>query len=364
MTHPRLDFADNIRTLLICQVIMVHAAVTYGGEGGWYFEEPTQDMTSIIGLTLFNALSQSFFMSLLFLLAGFFSWMSLQRSSTGSYVVGRLKRLGIPLLAFYVGIGPLTNWIALTMEGNDNFEYIQSFHAGPMWFAQALLIFTGVYLLVRLIRPSEQSTPQDIRFSWLPVVLFILLLWLVTIPARAIWPMGQGIAGMQLGSFGHYSLMFALGIIAASTRWDSWLETIDSKKLWVAAIAGVIALPVGLALGFDADTEFAPFMGGFSWQAIFYDGWESMMCVLLSILVLRTLYRATQLKGGLWRAMGRANYGVYFLHPPILLLATWVLLPLALAPLVKFAIATTLTILVAFPLAWLLTRLPVVRDIL
>ena len=140
----RLSFADNIRTLLICQVIAVHAAVTYGAEGGWYFSEPGADRVTSVVLTLFNAVSQSYFMSLLFLLGGFFCVHSLQRTSGARYTLNRLKRLGIPLLTYYLLIGPVTLWLACWIEGTPLPPYWATLNAGPMWFAKALLIFTAL----------------------------------------------------------------------------------------------------------------------------------------------------------------------------------------------------------------------------
>ncbi|MEJ2041938.1 MAG: acyltransferase family protein [Reinekea sp.] len=358
----RLDFADNIRTVLICQVIMVHAAVTYGGEGGWYFREPTDSLATVVSLTLFNALSQSFFMSLLFLLAGFFTQHSLQRTAVARYWLTRLKRLGLPLLAYYLGVGPLTAWLALQLEGGGDFHYLRSLHAGPMWFAQALLIFTGLFLLIRpLFKPSHNL--QRIPFSWYSIMLFALVLWLVSIPARACWPMGEGIAGMQLGSFGHYSLMYLVGILAARSRWSDWLQNVPMKPLYLLVSLGCAVLPVGMMLGVDPESGFEPFMGGLSWQALFYEGWESMMCVLLSVLVLNRFLQTQRMQQPVWRQMGRANYGVYFLHPPLLLFASMLLIGIDLPPIIKFFAASAITIGMSFPLAWGLTRLPVIRDI-
>lgn len=372
MHNTRLDFADNIRTLLICQVIMVHAAVTYGGEGGWYFAEPVAHMPTIIGLTLFNALSQSFFMSLLFLIAGFFTVISLQRNTFGRYLAGRLTRLGLPLLTYYWLIGPLTLWLALTIEGQvEQFNYFTAIHAGPMWFAQALLIFTGGYLLLKTFaqqkldafqpRNSKQGDAQVSRFA---ILLFILVLWLLTIFARVFWPMGEGIAGMQLGSFGQYISMFGLGVFAAHQNWQAWLNGIALKPLAFIACTGILLLPVGLALGFNDQTQFTPFMGGRSWQAIFYAAWESTMCVLLSLWVIKTVYQSRHFSHPVWRKLARANYGVYFLHPPVLLVVSGLLLPLPWPALVKFLLASLLTILATFGLAGLLVRLPIVRRIL
>jgi hypothetical protein len=64
MSNPRLLYIDNLRTLVIIMVILVHLAVTYGGEGSWYYKEGRADTPTSIVLTIHNAISQSFFMGL------------------------------------------------------------------------------------------------------------------------------------------------------------------------------------------------------------------------------------------------------------------------------------------------------------
>jgi len=47
----RVAYIDNLRVFLTIMVIVLHSAVTYGSEGGWYYKEPTDDMAAIIPLT-------------------------------------------------------------------------------------------------------------------------------------------------------------------------------------------------------------------------------------------------------------------------------------------------------------------------
>ncbi len=52
MEKARLFFVDNLRALLITLVIMVHLSVTYGGVGGWYYQDGKPDQISGIVLTI------------------------------------------------------------------------------------------------------------------------------------------------------------------------------------------------------------------------------------------------------------------------------------------------------------------------
>ena len=71
MAKSRLLFVDNLRSLMIVKVILVHLSITYGGSGGWYYyERPTTDLSFVV-LSFHNAVNQSFFIGLLFLLSAY-----------------------------------------------------------------------------------------------------------------------------------------------------------------------------------------------------------------------------------------------------------------------------------------------------
>ncbi len=44
----RTEWIDRVRVLLTILVIAVHAGVTYGSEGGWYYQQPTDSLMVIV----------------------------------------------------------------------------------------------------------------------------------------------------------------------------------------------------------------------------------------------------------------------------------------------------------------------------
>ena len=102
----RLAFIDNLRTLIIVLVIMVHLSITYGGEGGWYYKEGKADLISGLILTFHNATCQSFFMGCLFLISGYFTPGSFDRKGPRRFLIERVVRLGIPMLFYDLVIHP------------------------------------------------------------------------------------------------------------------------------------------------------------------------------------------------------------------------------------------------------------------
>jgi fucose 4-O-acetylase-like acetyltransferase len=92
-----LVFVDVLRVALIVLVVAHHAAQPYGPTGG---EWPVTDPASSELLGPFFAVNAAFFMSLLFLLAGYFVPRSYNRKGAGQFLKDRWMRIGVPLAFF------------------------------------------------------------------------------------------------------------------------------------------------------------------------------------------------------------------------------------------------------------------------
>ncbi len=101
--RPRLLFVDNLRIGLIMLVVAHHVGQAYGPTGGWwYFSSPEQ--APVLGA--FFTVNRSFFMSLFFMISGYFLPQSFDRKKKG-FLRDRFTRLGIPLLVFFLAIIPV-----------------------------------------------------------------------------------------------------------------------------------------------------------------------------------------------------------------------------------------------------------------
>ena len=68
---PRDLYIDRLRTVMTALVVIFHAAITYGGSGGWFYHEvQSSGSPSSLLLTLFCGTNQAYFMGFFFLLAG------------------------------------------------------------------------------------------------------------------------------------------------------------------------------------------------------------------------------------------------------------------------------------------------------
>src|SRR5271165_5530683 len=145
-------YVDRLRSVMVALVILHHTAITYGAIGGWFWREvePSGSLSGIL-LMLFCTTNQAYFMGLFFLLAGYFTPASLERKGYARFIGDRFLRLGLPLLAFILILGPVTAAMVTAAEGKGFWPTIAYLwqHGriinGPLWFAQALLIFSLCY---------------------------------------------------------------------------------------------------------------------------------------------------------------------------------------------------------------------------
>ena len=173
-SKPRLAYIDNIRTVLIALVVVGHLAITYGGEGDWYYKEQGQvsDIFSILALP-FGAILMASLLGLFSLIAGYFTAPAYDRKGAGGFLLDRIKRLAIPLAFYEVIINPVINYVRDVHEGyagsflefvRNFFSPLKSFGDGPVWFLEMLLIFSIVYaawrLLARAIWPAADRSSQ------------------------------------------------------------------------------------------------------------------------------------------------------------------------------------------------------------
>jgi peptidoglycan/LPS O-acetylase OafA/YrhL len=227
-------YIDRLRTAMTALVVVFHAAITYGGDGGWFYHEVEHSASpSSLLLTLFCATNQAYFMSFFFLLAGYFTPPSLERKGYARFIGDRFLRLGLPLLAFGLLLGPLTAALVNYAQGDGFWPCIRwlwlhkRFINGPLWFTQTLLLFSLGYcawralLGARLEKIERTARAVPSGLWWLASALGV---GLAALAIRQFVPTGKDVIGLQLGYFASYIFLFAVGI--AAWRYE-WLRQLD-----------------------------------------------------------------------------------------------------------------------------------------
>jgi hypothetical protein len=379
-TGVRFAFIDNIRILLVVLVILHHLAVTYGGEGSWYYYEGQADTITATVLTLFVAVNQAFFMGFYFLIAAYFVPRSLEAKGSKQFLKDRCLRLGVPLAFQLLVIAPLFNYsLSVTLGGFDGSlwrylgEYVtryQGLETGPLWFVEALLLFSVAYALWwGLTKPSARKVRgKGVAPANVAIAIFALAVGLITFIVRIWLPVGWWFVPLnfQLPHFPQYIGLFVVGTIAYRRGWLSAIsEDAARGRRWGWAVVLLLVLaPILFVLGGALEGNTAPFRGGLHWQALAYALWEQFLCVGMVISLLVWFRRRYNHQGGLARTLSASAYAVYICHAPILVFVSLGLGSMELHSLPKFALASLISLPICFVVGGVVSRLPVAERIL
>ncbi|BDX04803.1 acyltransferase family protein [Planctobacterium marinum] len=149
----RLDYLDAVRALALLLGILFHASLAYLPMFiGW----AVMDINTSNVAGVFALLSHAFRMELFFLLAGFFSAMTMKRRGLRSFIASRLIRLGVPFLLGWLILRPLlvSGWEmgAQAMRGDvDILAGLAQGFASMALLPENLLLGTHLWFLYYLM---------------------------------------------------------------------------------------------------------------------------------------------------------------------------------------------------------------------
>jgi glucans biosynthesis protein C len=378
----RLPWVDHLRAFVIVLVVNVHACVTCSHVGSWYYvigREPS--FATKLPFILWELQLQSFFMGLLFFIAGYFAHGSLARRGTGSFLRERLFRLGLPTLLFMLVIHPfillgLNPWHARfgpAPVSSAKFIFTGRFlsASGPLWFAFALLIFTLILVAWRAARPFADSVSDlpDSSPSGVPsagkIWIFAAALGVITFAVRLVQPLGTNVLNMQLCYFPQYIAFFAAGVIAGRRGWLLALAASPRARRagWIALVGGPVVLLVLLLTGNNAGDTTA-FHGGWHWQAFGLALWEQFAGIGFSLGLLALFSRHLNRETAASRWFSDRAFGVYVLHTPVLVALAMAYRFLPQNPILLAALLTATGLAITYILAAAAHRTPGLRAIL
>lgn len=369
MKQNRLFYIDNLRIFLISLVVLHHLSITYGAPGDWYYNETEAGFPEVIFMAMFVASNQSFFMGMFFFISAFFILPSLERKGLKKFISDRLLRLGVPLLVFYFFLSPLTVFIKdYFIAGKEAplTEYLirgRGRGFGPLWFVEALLIFTFVFLMLR-----QTGLKLRIKFpGTAKIIAFALVTGLLQFLIRIELPVGWSMpfTGFQFPFFVQYIFLFALGIVAYQ---NNWLDSISFKtgKQWFlfAQFLIFIGFPLLFIAGGADKNGIDAFMGGFTWQNIGYAVWEQVLCVSLVIGLLGLSKKYANLQSRLTTKLSESAYGVFVFHAPLIVGVSAVFAGWDISAILKFLILSPIALATCFLTAWIAKQVPGVKNVL
>lgn len=367
----RLLFIDNIRWSMIVLVLSMHAVDTYSPFGNWYYvDRQATGFGTVLFFGIYQSFLQAFFMAVLFFLAGYFAAASFDRKGFSAFARDRLFRLGLPTLLYIFVIGPLTQYFLSHTWGRGGFGHQWLIHlrdgewlseTGPMWFCAVLLLFSLIYGLSRLSGWREQA----VALSGPLVVVFVILMAAATFAVRIGVQAGTSVLNVHPGDLPQYLLMFAAGAHGFRGNWMTGLAGRSCLR-W-GALALAISAPLFAALvlfggGLKGDT--ALYAGGFNLVSAGKCLWEALVCVGMGFLILAAYRRYFDTQGPVAKWLSDNAFGVYLIHPPILIGFALLLHALVLGAIAKAILLTMLAAAGSFAVSALILQRSLLRAII
>jgi glucan biosynthesis protein C len=349
----RMAFFDNLRVLMMIMVIVHHVGQAYGPIGAWW---PVQEPTRAKILAPFLMVNRSFGMSLFFMIAGYFTARSCDRSGPAGLVRSRFQRLGVPLLGFSLLMILLQVFV---------FGLLQTGELGPtwpidvihFWFVQQLLLYSLGYVLWRGLRrgAAKRTVHPTNPPGYGAILAFAIGLALTTAIVKTWYDTDE-----WLYLFGYIRIapadlprdlgLFLVGTVAYRNDWVTRFPA-RAGRVWLAVGLALAGLWYVYALWLADVVVFSDPVWG-----LLLPLWESLLCCGMCIGLTVVFRDRVNSQTPLAREMAQSTYAAYMLHVFVAVAFQSLALGLAVLPLFKFFLVSLVTVPVSFLLANLIRR--------
>ena len=210
-SKPRLYYLDNLKGFLTVVVINHHILASYLGSGWVYGIGNYRKVYNVFASSV-CLLDQAYFMALFFFVSGLFVPSSCERKGRAAFLSDRLKRLGLPFLAFIFFLFPL---VCYAFPPSNASRYAYSPSPGPPWFCFWLLLFSAAYAGL-----EDGAAPADAPAPTVAALVKVgLACGAVQYGVMAASPGQFVFMPITFGSLPFDVVFFAAGVVAKRSGW-------------------------------------------------------------------------------------------------------------------------------------------------
>jgi hypothetical protein len=341
---------------------------------------PVIDTQRWPGFSLFAGFNDTYFMALLFFVAGLFTWPSLARKGVGRYLKERSARLGIPFAIGAAVVAPIAYSAAYVMRTPE--PTVEGFWrqwlglgiwpAGPAWFLWVLLAFSAAAAAAFAVRGGRLPVPYErlARLGSRPFVCFALL----ALASAALYvPLALAFTPIAWATFGpftvqtsrvlHYALYFAAGVAIGGARPEAGLLApagpLSRRWIWwvaAAGVAGLVAMAVMVAaIGRPQEPYFWGVLGGCAF---------AVSCAASSFAMAAVFLRFARRRVRILDSLRANAYGIYLFHYPVVAWMQYGLLDAAMPAYAKGAVVFTGATAITWAMTAALRRVAAIERVL
>ncbi|MDR0448085.1 MAG: acyltransferase [Treponema sp.] len=353
----RITGFDSLRFLMVFLVIALHSAMTYMefGVPWWYVIDDHKSLFFTFVVVFFD----SFPMSVLFFLAGYFAVPSFDKRGTALFLKDKLLRLGLPWVLGVFLVAPVlarSTMTALGFPPPDALTFITQFffgpfyQQGPYWFLGILLFFMVLFAVISALfknaglGPEKQNNKPGSR-PW----IILTILWIVSVLTYYLsgrfvkpavdWLNAGYILYFQPSRIAGYLLVFAAGLLGWRKRWftgGGW-----SPNVFFWGTGSFVSAAFLLYIKFFI----APFRSelfGLVSESFTYNATALSMTFFLTAF----FSKSRNFSYKVIKYFEADAYGIYWLHMLILMPMLYLLKPLSIPIALKWVFSLPATVLV------------------
>lgn len=346
---------DWIRNICILMLFIYHTSAIFTDFGDFYIKTEKSNLFS----NIFILLTFSWYMPLLFFLAGASTYFALKRRSELEYIKERMKKLLLPFIFGIIVIVPPQTYLARLWRGESNINYFShmkkfftnisdfmgfdgNFSPAHLWFILFLFIISILGIIIikgcRVLGEKKiLSSIKRILLSKMGVVIVIAL----TIISESIPAIGG--KGLILNL-----LMFLLGYIAYGD--SDYIIAISKYRRTFAIINGCVMI---LGLGYFISIRNLQ-LGAM--QGVIESILKCAMIVTAIITIIGYGIRYLNKENKVLTYLNKASFPVYIMHQTILLALAFFILPLMLPAWLSILTVIVLSALITFALYEIIKR--------
>ena len=348
--NKRITGFDSLRFFMVFLVIALHSAMTYMeyAPSWWY----VLDENRSIWFAFLVVFLDSFPMTALFFLAGYFAYPSINKRGKYLFIKDKLLRIGVPWALGVIFVAPFTahaTAVALGFPPPDIYTFVTSYFWGPFyqqghyWFLGVLFFFLTVFAVVArvgtAVKPKPCSNPRSLLAGLLFVsVLTYYLSGRYVMPAVDWMKVGY-ILYFQPARFVGYVGIFALGCYAWRNGWFTEAGWSPPLYLWVmiSAISGMLLVMFKFFLAPERGVLFDLVS-----ETLMYN----ITAVSTTLFLLALFLKIQRPLHNLTKHFERDSYGIYWLHMIVLMPLLFLLKPLAIPISLKWALSLPVTVVI------------------
>ena len=341
----RIQWMDNLRTIVIALVVLYHAGGVYETSGMWagfwIVDDPDTWMASgIIGIMF-----DTFVMPTIFLISGYLTAASIKGKTEWGLIKSKAKRLLLPWILALVTLIPLYKVIFLYSRGLPQENWTTYFHiTNPnsqnwLWFLPLLFVFNLIYLGIDRLGINLKK----INLVWGLIVGFLLSVgfsYLVgNIAGFRSWTLTPLLDFENERLLAHF-LFYLFG--AAAYKQNLFAKLPEKKTLYNIA-NGVSWLPV---TGHIFLRIWPFFVSSFEVTPLYRILWFTsfhLSSIVMAYVMVESFRFYLNKTGKLWDVLNSNSYSVYIIHVVVIGIFGTLLLGVGMPGWAKYIILFILT---------------------